>query len=56
MERNLKKLKNRLSEINNLLKKVDIEKGCPSVDQRISLEIEKKKISRQISSIKVDNK
>jgi len=40
--------KKRLKEINKLLKIVDPNKGCLAVDQRIKLEVEKKKILRQL--------
>ena len=41
-------LKKRLKEINKLLKIVDPNKGCLAVDQRINLEVEKKRILKEI--------
>jgi hypothetical protein len=47
---NISILKTRLKEINSLLKKVKINKGCLAVDQKIKLEIEKRKIEKQLQS------
>ena len=44
--------KSKLKEINKLLKIVSPNKGCLAVDQRIKLEIERKKILKNLA----DNK
>lgn len=41
---NKKDLKKRLEEITRLLKMVEVDRGCLAVDQRVNLEIERKKI------------
>jgi hypothetical protein len=44
----LEKLKERLKEINKLLKGVNIKKGCLAVNQRIELEKEKKRVKNKL--------
>jgi len=44
-------LEKRLKEINKLIKSVDVGKGCLAVDQRVKLEIERKKILKELGKI-----
>jgi len=43
-----KTLKRRLKKIEELIKNIDLKKGCSAVEQRISLEKEKNKIKQQL--------
>jgi len=45
---NKKELKKRLEKITRLLKMVQVDRGCLAVDQRVNLEVEKKKILKEL--------